>query len=76
MTPEEVRVLVEQIRERAEWDNEVAHSLEDDLYYRVVKALANADENLDFNFFDFSELVICAQTALKTKEMKFKRWMA
>lgn len=75
MTPEEARALVEQIRECA-WDSEVAHSLEDDLYYRLVKALAYVENNPDFTFFDLAELVKCAQTALETKAIWFERWRA
>jgi hypothetical protein len=57
--------LVEKIRKDA-WDAENAHSQEDDLYDRVLRAVARGDENAR----------ALAREALKTNDIDFPRWCA
>lgn len=75
MTPEEAQWRVGVIRITA-YDNEVAHSLEDDLYYDIVKLIASIEDNSEFTFFDLSELVQVAKIALQTRGIEFSRQCA
>jgi hypothetical protein len=77
VTPEEVRFLVDEIKEFGieEGDDEAAHNKEDDLYKRIVQELASINEE-EFTFFDLADLIECAQIAMETRKMKFFRWFA
>lgn len=65
MTPDEVIIRIKEI-ETLQFDDEVAHGREDDLYEDVLEAIAKGDPNA-------KEL---AEAVLKTKELKFSRWCA
>ena len=65
ITVEEVRQQLAAIRE-ATRDDEVAHSMEDELYRRVLEAVADGAD-------DAPEM---AALALETKSIEFSRWMA
>jgi hypothetical protein len=75
MTPEEARARVERIKD-VTFDDESAHSMEDELYANVVRTLASIQDNPDFTFFDLAELVQVAQIALETENISFARWCA
>jgi hypothetical protein len=61
----EIRTRVARI-EAIRHDDEVAHSMEDDLYADVLRAIANGAENA-------AEL---AREALRTGDIDFARWTA
>lgn len=65
MTKQEVIERVKQI-EAIRHDDEVAHSMEDDLYRDVLRAIAGGE-------IDGHEL---AAEALKVEKIKFARWCA
>ena len=65
MTIEEVRQAVIEI-EAYGGDSERAHSAEDDLHQRVLRAVANGDSNSQ-------ELAV---EALKTLDLQSERWCA
>jgi len=65
MTVDDVREFVEDIRHAAD-DDEVAHSMEDELYVAILKAIANGADNPEK----------LAAEALKTKDIEFSRWCA
>jgi hypothetical protein len=58
--------MVERVRGAA-GDDEIAHSLEDDLYHALMHAIANGE---------CDDPSVCATEALKTEKMKFARWCA
>ncbi|UNY40688.1 hypothetical protein KLEB271_gp63 [Bacillus phage vB_BauS_KLEB27-1] len=65
MTVDDVRKRVEVIRNEAEAaDNETAHSMEDELYAEVLKAIANGADNPEK----------LAAEALETEKIEFYRW--
>lgn len=64
MDADMVRARVEEIREVA-WDDEMAHEREDALRSEVLRAIA------DGSCVNPQE---CAQIALTTSEIEFKRW--
>ena len=68
MTQSEIELAVKEIRERAKaGDYEVAHSLEDELYWEFVKYIAKTDN------------VVAAKKAkmvLKTQKIVMSRWYA
>ena len=66
LTPGDVTKEVERIRSAAD-DPEIAHSLEDRLYARLLKAIA------DGTCVDAAE---CARIALTTGDIDFPRWFA
>lgn len=51
-------------------DNEVAHSLEKQLWRDVLQAVAN------FEYANEAEAAIAAEHALKSRDIKFERWFA
>lgn len=65
MTVDDVREFVEDIRHAAD-DDEVAHSMEDELYVAVLEAIANGADNPEK----------LAVEALKTLDIEFNRWCA
>lgn len=67
MTVKDVVEEVEYIRSIA-GDDEAAHGAEDDLWEKVLKAIATGQ----YNFTAHS----LAGVALKTKEIRFARWCA
>jgi hypothetical protein len=75
MTPQEALFRVGVISALT-YDNEVAHSLEDELYYDIIKLVADIESKEEFTFFDLAELVQVAKAALRTKEFSFTRWYA
>jgi hypothetical protein len=71
MTPEEAQVLVDRIKE-CSGDPEASHGYEDDLYHRVVSALADISI-VDFTYFDLLSLIEVAQIALTTEILLSER---
>jgi len=65
VTVDDVREFVEEIRLSA-GDDEVAHSMEDELYVAVLQAIANGADSPEK----------LAAEALKTKDIEFSRWCA
>ncbi|MBG9915251.1 hypothetical protein ABD67_10070 [Bacillus sonorensis] len=65
MTVDDVREFVEEIRLSAD-DDEVAHSMEDELYVAVLQAIVNGADNPGK----------LAAEALRTKNIEFSRWCA
>ena len=66
MTEIEIKARLAKIEEEARSDDEVAHSLEDDLYYDFVKDIAKGQSNQSKR----------ARLILTTEEMDFARWCA
>jgi hypothetical protein len=75
MTPEEARAMVERIKDRS-FDDESAHSMEDELYHRLVKALVDLTSGEFVTYFDLVQLVDCAKIVLETEDIQFARWCA
>jgi hypothetical protein len=68
MTPEDVRKLVQKIKEEVdEGDDEMLHVKEDALYQEVLEAIADGSAE------NPSE---CARIALETSKFDFARWCA
>ncbi|WP_433701746.1 hypothetical protein [Nocardiopsis sp. CA-288880] len=65
MTPQDIRDRVARIEANRD-DDETAHSMEDDLYTDVLKAIAGGAPNA-------TEL---AREALRTVDIDFARWCA
>ena len=65
MTTEEIMRTIQEISRLSE-DDEVAHSMEDELWENVLKAISEGAPNA-------AEL---AAYALKTKNISFSRWCA
>lgn len=65
MTLDDVRALVQAISERA-FDNEAAHSMADDLYIEVLRAVANGHPDAG----------AMAAHALLVEDIDFERWCA
>ena len=66
MTPDDVRDAVALIK-KCTHDNEAAHAQEDDLYLRLLRAIADGS---------CSDPAACAREAIKTQEADFQRWCA
>ena len=66
MEIKEVYDKIEEI-ERMQWDNEGAHSLEDDLWEAVLEHIASED---------CTDPILWAKVCLSTKEFEFTRWYA
>lgn len=69
MEIEEIKKRVEQI-ERFKDDDEVAHSLEDNLFYEFVESIKNN------NFKNLEEAIIASEELMKVREIEFGRWHA
>lgn len=63
MNKEYIRSKIEEIQKLGKDDNEMAHALEDDLYYEYVKY--HADKGCEL-----------AIEIIKTKDLDFTRWYA
>ena len=76
ITPTEVRKRLKEIRGCTYWegstvvDDEKAHSLEDELYLDVLKAIANMHVSKGH------EAKQLARLALNTQRIGFRRWAA
>jgi hypothetical protein len=66
MTPEDVKRRVEKIR-NSKGDDELAHSLEDELHADVLRAIAASTAH---------PADLCAKAALETLDIPFARWCA
>lgn len=66
---EEIKKRVEQI-EGYKDDDEVAHSLEDNLFYEFVESIKNN------NFKNLEEVIIASEELMKVREIEFGRWHA
>ena len=62
MTLEEVKARIQKIRDE-KGDDEVQHSLEDDLYFDLLKYFADQGNEL-------------AKEAIKSRDISFGRWMS
>lgn len=74
MTPEEAEVRVKGI-EKSSFDDEGAHSEEDQLYHDFVRYVAGLNLT-EFTVFDVMELVRTAHIILDTENIQFARWCA
>lgn len=66
MTPDDVEQRLRKIGE-ASGDDELAHGMEDELHQDVLRAIADGT---------IVDGATCARLALKSLDMKFKRWCA
>jgi hypothetical protein len=66
VNPEWVKRQLDKIRAKAT-DDEVAHSLEDDLHMAVLRAIGNGS---------CVDPKTCAALAYESKDIKFSRWYA
>ena len=66
MTIEQITDYLRKIQKDKD-DDEVAHSLEDELYFLFIESIANGD---------ISNLQEKAKLVLRTKELTFARWCA
>lgn len=66
MSPDDVRERLAEI-ENVAYDDEAAHSLEDDLYRQLLEAIADGL---------CQEPELCARLALKSQNLHFERWGA
>ncbi len=64
---QDIQKRVAGIAKRAQWDNEMAHVLEDGLYIDFVQHVAANGP---------TELAAMAKEVLKTRELSFDRWYA
>lgn len=65
----EIKKRVEEIKE-VKHDPEVAHALEDQLFYNFVNAIKDND------FDDLEDVVYAAEEVMKVREIEFGRWHA
>ena len=68
MTLKDIKDCIKAI-EKTKWDDETAHSMEDDLHVEVLDAIASGTLKGD----DAKE---AAALALKTQDIDFARWCA
>jgi hypothetical protein len=66
MTPSEVQKRIDEIKAKR-FDDEAAHSMEDDLHRDVLSAIARGE---------CADPAECARLALTTFEIDFARWYA
>jgi DNA-binding FadR family transcriptional regulator len=67
MTVDDVRAAVAKIAAMADYNDETAHSKEDELHQRVLEAIAKGE---------CDDPRACAAEALKTVDIDFARWCA
>jgi len=66
MTLDEIEAQIEKIRQ-TKWDDECAHSMEDDLHQRVLRAISVGE---------LADPKAAAELALRTLDIEFFRWCA
>lgn len=69
MEIEEIKKRVQEVNEY-KGDDEVAHSLEDNLFYEFVDSIKNGE------YETIEELIIASEEVMKVREIDFARWHA